>query len=94
MNKVYVYHLVVWGIRTNKHNNKEYLYFNRCSMSYKSDQISLYKNYNIQKKIIYTKMIKGMNPQITLYKYLLHYTSLVSNMKQDNHIQIKYKSKR
>ena len=34
----------MWGIRTNKHNNKVSLYFNRYSMSYKSDQ-----NVTIQK---------------------------------------------
>ena len=66
MDKVYVYHLVVWGIKTKKLNNKEYLYFNRCSMSYKSDQISLYKNYNIQKNHIYKNDQKNESTNHTL----------------------------
>ena len=42
----------MWGIRTSKHNNKVSLYFNKCSMNYKSDQ-------NVTKqKLQYTKESK------------------------------------
>ena len=94
MNKVYIYHLVVWGIRTNKHNNKESLYFNRCSMSYKSDQISLYKNYNIQKNHIYKNDQKNESTNHTIQR--LASQSIISEYYESRqyNIQLKYKRKR